>query len=325
MKEVDIRPTAIFNEYLHLAKIDTKEYFASALRSDISCPACDSLGKHTFDKNDFAYCLCEKCQTLFVSPRPEAEAFNDYYTNSPSSKYWATTFYKETAEARRQFIWEPKAQLISEVLDKYRSTQHQVIDIGGGYGIFAEEMQKIFSEKVIIVEPAPHLADVCRKKGFIVIEKFLEDMVATDVPNGSKTFVSFELFEHLHDPEKFLQNLLTLMNSGDIFIFTTLSSTGLDIQVLWENSPSVSPPHHLNFFNPDSVGILLEKSGYDLLEVSTPGKLDIDILSNNGDKVKDQFWKTFLQKAGDDCKQKWQSMITQSGWSSHMMVVCKKK
>ena len=38
-----------------------------------------------------------------------------------------------------------------------------IIDIGGGYGIFAEEMQKINSQSVMIIEPGPDLAEICRK------------------------------------------------------------------------------------------------------------------------------------------------------------------
>ena len=109
-----------------------------------------------------------------------------------------------------------------------------------------------------------------------------------------KTFVSFELFEHLHDPKIFLEILNDLMDSGDSFIFTTLSGMGVDIQTLWEDSKAVSPPMHLNFLNPRSVEILLKEIGFKVIEISTPGKLDIDIMNNNIDKIKAKFWKNFL-------------------------------
>ena len=145
-----------------------------------------------------------------------------------------------------------------------------------------------------------------------------------DLEDVSKCFVSFELFEHLHSPEEFLLHLNSLMHPNDLFIFTTLSGTGLDIQVLWENSLSVFPPHHLNFINPYSIKMIINKTGFKCIEVSTPGKLDIDVLANNKEHIKDKFWSTFIETANEKQKQKWQDIITQSGWSSHMMVVCKK-
>ena len=324
MKESEIRPKNIFDEFLRLAKLDTETYFANSNRVKIMCPACGAVGKHSFQKDNFDYSECPKCQTLYVNPRPDAEAFYNFYTNSPSSKFWATTFYLETAEVRREKIWKPKANMIKEIIDKQDIENFQIIDIGGGYGIFAEEMQKITDQDVIIIEPAPHLAEVCRNKGFKVVEKFLEDVSVIDMSEKPKCFVSFELFEHLYSPEVFLTNLNKLMKPNELFVFTTLSGTGLDIQVLWENSPSVSPPHHLNFFNPYSVKILLEKTGYHCIDVTTPGKLDIDILVNNKENVKDRFWKTFLKTADESQKQNWQDTITKTGWSSHMMVVCQK-
>ena len=301
MKEFDIRPKTIFDEFLDLAEKDIKSYFLDVDRININCPACDSIGEHSFTKNGFDYCECMKCQTLYVNPRPLEEAFSNYYTNSPSSKFWATTFYKETAEARRENIWKPKARMLLDTLKAKNALGCQIIDIGGGFGIFSEEMQKIYNRPVTIIEPGPKLAEACRKKGLKVVEKFLENVSSNELPDNQRCFVSFELFEHLYSPKTFLHHLYNLMNPSDLFIFTTLSGTGLDIQVLWENSPSVSPPHHLNFLNPNSVKLILEKIGFRCLNVTTPGKLDIDILYNNRDQVKNKFWKKQILESDNPC------------------------
>jgi 2-polyprenyl-3-methyl-5-hydroxy-6-metoxy-1,4-benzoquinol methylase len=323
MKEEEIRPLRVFDEYLRLAQQDAVRFFADVQRLAGFCPACASPGQLAFTKSGFDYELCPRCFTLFVNPRPVAEAFSRYYTDSPSAKYWATTFYKQTAEARRQKLWKPKAQLIHRSLLRYQAAHHSVIDIGGGFGLFAEEMQLLAGQPVTVIEPGPDLANVCREKSLIVIEKFLEQVAIGELPNGPKAFVSFELFEHLHSPAAFLGCLKELMGPGDLFIFTTLSGSGVDIQALWEHSKSVSPPHHLNFLNPTSVAILLEHVGLELLEVTTPGKLDIDILSNCRDDIKDRFWRTFIATASAPVMEQWQNLLAESGFSSHMMVICR--
>jgi hypothetical protein len=83
-------------------------------------------------------------------------------------------------------------------------------------------------------------------------------------------------------------------------------------------------PHHLNFFNPHSIKILIERTGLKVLQVTTPGKLDIDILSSNINLIKDRFLKTFVRHASDTEKLKWQNLISDSGWSLHMMICCQK-
>lgn len=324
MKEEEIRPRHIFEEYLRLCKADTKTFFSEAETIHGKCPACEMHGEIAFIKDGFSYELCSQCKSLFVNPRPVAESFTKYYLESPSSKYWATTFYRDTADARREQLWKPKARLIRETLKWRSAEEHSLIDIGGGFGLFAEEMRTLTGRAPVVIEPGPHLAAVCREKGLQVIEAFLEEVSSGDLPLGPKVFVSFELFEHLHDPAAFLKQLHSLMASGDLFIFTTLSGTGVDIQALWQDSKAVSPPHHLNFLNPRSVELLLTRLEFDEVEVTTPGKLDIDILVNNREHIKDRFWQTFVDSATVENRGAWQSLIASSGWSSHMMVVCRK-
>lgn len=324
MKEEEIRPKKIFDEYLRLAEIDTETFFADAPRENIACPACGHDGDFAFQKSGFTYKSCSNCLTLFCSPRPSALSFARYYTEAPSSKYWATTFYKQTAKARKEKLWKPKAFFVLEKLKEYGSNEHQVIDIGGGYGLFGEEIREQSSRDPIIIEPAPHLAAVCREKSLKVVEKFLEDCLSNDFPDGPRAFVSFELFEHLHDPQQFLSCVLNFMTKGDIFIFTTLSGTGVDIQLLWKNSKSVSPPHHLNFFNPNSIKLFLEKMPVEILNVTTPGKLDLDILANSLPLIKDRFWKSLIENSNPEELTVWQQFISEMGRSSHMMVVLRK-
>ena len=114
------------------------------------------------------------------------------------------------------------------------------------------------------------------------------------------------------------------MNKGDLFIFTTLSSTGADILTLWNNSRSVNPPHHINFFNPKSIKIFLKKNNLKILNISTPGKIDLDILDNDRSLIKDRFWKTFLLLADKSKKNKMQNLISSINFSSHLMVICQK-
>lgn len=324
MKEEEIRPKKIFDEYLRLAEADTRKYFADVQRAPCACPACDQAGQFAFRKHGFDYDSCPACHTLFVNPRPVAEAFSRYYTEAESVKFWATTFYRETAESRREKLWKPKARMVLDTLARHGAGGHSVIDIGGGFGLFALEMRAQSGREVTVIEPGPHLADTCREKGLHVVQKFLEEVSDADLPRGGRAFVSFELFEHLHSPQMFLRHVLSLMRSGDVFLMTTLSGTGVDIQALWQDSKSVSPPHHLNFLNPASVSVLMRRLGFEMLEVTTPGKLDVDILVNNQQHIKDRFWKTFVASATEEQRAQWQALISASGWSSHMMAACRK-
>ena len=324
MKEEEIRPQKLFDELLRLSIEDIDIYFKDSNYKKIKCPSCGKDGEFIFNKNGFNFEECKSCKSFYVSPRPDKESFDEYYTTSESTKYWANTFYHATKDARIEKIWKPKVLQIIDKIDKIYQDVECIVEIGGGYGLFMEEFLKKKNLNHYVIEPSPDLAQECRKKNLNVIRKFLEDIVPLDIDSNKKLFVSFELFEHLFDPKLFLDTLFNVMDSGEIFIFTTLNGMGVDLQSLMEDSKSVSPPFHVNFFNPKSINSLLKRSGFELIEVSTPGKLDIDILKNNKENIKDRFIKNFLEYANEDEQHKMQEFISQNNLSSHMMIICKK-
>lgn len=325
MTENDIRPKDLFDKYIALGKKDIDIFFTGIDLTPIQCPACGENGQFAFNKFKFNYEECPQCKTLYVNPRPKKEAFDNYYSNSESSKFWANEFYKVTEEQRRSKIWKPKAALVSQKLSSFKEIK-ELVDIGGGYGIFIEEFIKINQTiNTLIIEPSTELAQACMDKGLKVKCDFFENLTPNDLPDSKTLYTSFELFEHLHDPSRFLTLLYTSMKAGDVFLFTTLNGMGIDIQTLWKNSKSVSPPHHLNFFNPKSIQKLLETIGFKILEITTPGKLDLDIMKNSRDLIHDKFWQNFLDYSTDMEQQKMQTYLSSNLFSSHMMILCQKE
>ena len=53
MKENDIRPEAIFREYLELCEKDAKIFFKNTQLEQLNCPACETKGELVFEKNGF--------------------------------------------------------------------------------------------------------------------------------------------------------------------------------------------------------------------------------------------------------------------------------
>jgi len=330
MKEEDIRPKKIFDEYLALAEKDVNDYFMNMPFLYVPCPACN--GKNSifkFKKFGFDYEECQNCGTLYVNPRPSAEAFNNYYSDSPSVQFWATNFYKETESSRRELIIRPKAELVKKYLDKYTENLSEnscIIDIGAGYGVFCEELKNILPVdiNIIAIEPSKPLSKICMDKDIVTINKFIEEIKNHDLEGMLvKGAISFELFEHLHNPSLFIKKCNEIISPEGLLILTTLTWDGFDLQVLQDKSDSIHPPHHINFFTKKSISLLLEKNGFKICEIITPGKLDIDIVSKKSSDVSDPFIKKLIE-CNSDVKEKFQIFLQEAKLSSHMMVIAKK-
>ena len=322
MKEEDIRPFSLFDQYLKLAQEDCKSFFNSEAKIDFNCPIHPEIrGSSIFSKNGFNYRKCSKCESVYVSPRHKLEDYELFYLKGKSVEFWSKEFYKETEKVRKEKLWKPKVrELIRNPLLQKEFHNYSVIDIGGGFGIFAETIVNKNPKSVIVIEPNKKLADICRRKGIKVIEKFFCDIEINDIPKSSKIFTSFELLEHLYNPREFLLKVKNLMNKGDILYMTTLTSSGLDIKTLGKNSNAVTPPHHINFLSVNGINEFLKKEGFEEVEITTPGKLDFDIIKKNKKLLKESFLLDLINKFSEESIEKLQILLAENKMSSHMLI-----
>lgn len=282
MKEHDIRPKDLFDRYLELARLDSDKLLErrSSFRH-VDCPGCgENAPTAAFVKCGYEYVVCGSCGSLYLDPRPTPALMEEFYASAESVRFWSTDFYAKTEEARRERLFKPRAQAVSEIADRLGVPKDAALcDIGAGYGIFLEEVRSRGRfQSILGVEPAAALADACRRKGFATLEKTVEKVVPGEASSDLTT--CFEVLEHVHSPVEFLKATRNLLKPGGRLIATTLVCTGFDIAVLWERSRSVHPPHHINLMSVKGLHRLFTRSGYTIESLDTPGRLDIDIVRN---------------------------------------------
>jgi SAM-dependent methyltransferase len=331
MKESEIRPQSLFNQYLKLAKKDNEIFFSDHSRfTEIPCPACGNEKQMPgLEKFGFTYVLCADCASLYLSPRPPTEMYDLYYREAESVKFWGTHFYKETAEARRQKIYRPRAEIVTELANQYGfdSVNNSLFaDIGAGYGLFLEEVENFnLFDRVIGIEPSPEMAQICRERGFDVIQKYVGG--PEDINVNASFATAFEVLEHVLDPLAFLSSAKRILRKRGLLMFTTLTVSGFDIQVLWEKSKSVYPPHHINLLSIDGFRKLIERSGLNLVHLCTPGELDVDIVRNICFEKPDIDIPRFaasIINASEKVRTDFQSFLKNNNFSSHVRIIAKR-
>ena len=317
MKEADIRPKELLEKYHELCLKD-----AQAINHlefvEIHCPGCSSESSRLkFKKNGFAYVQCTDCGSLYCSPRPTIEALNRFYENSQSAQYWANVFFPAVAEARKEKLFRKKALEISKNLSiNGNKDELSICDVGAGYGIFLEELQKVFPDSTLYaIEPCIELAEICRKKGISTLVSVAED--ANEWKDRFDLVISSEVIEHVFSPEEFVKSLYNLSRPGGTVIMTGLGYEGFDILVLQEKSNSIFPPLHINFLSLDGFEVIFKRAGFNKIEVWTPGVLDVDIVLNSGSAPEFLQVMTKRQNALSD----FQSFLSNHNMSSHVWVI----
>jgi SAM-dependent methyltransferase len=159
-----------------------------------------------------------------------------------------------------------------------------------------------------------------------VAEEIVENVA--DHASSADLVTCFEVLEHVYDPVDFLQALKRLARPGGYVFVSTLCIDGFDLQMLWDKSTQISPPHHINFLSVHGLERLFERAGLVDVEVTTPGQLDVDIVRNaaksdplllNGHR----FLQNLLTE--DTIAQALQSFLVANRLSSHAWVLGRKK
>tara|TARA_B100000029_G_C17598862_1_gene965106 strand:+ start:512 stop:1489 length:978 start_codon:yes stop_codon:yes gene_type:complete len=325
MKESDIRNNKILKRYQALVDKDIKKFFnqkKNFKNVNYRSWGCREV-KKIFKKKNFTYFQCNNTKTIFANPRPKPEVLEKFYSNTKSSQYWVEKFFLPKLKARKDKIVKPQVDFFSKNFKSYK--KKNVLDIGSGLGLFLLELKKKWPEaKLFALEPSASMAKECRLNNISVYENTIEKI---KINKKFDVITCFELFEHLYDPKLFLQKVYNLLNKNGVFYFTTLNGMGFDIQMLRENSNSIYPPYHINFFNPKSIELLLKKIGFNIIFVDTPGKLDLSIVENNMNLLEEDkriFFEKFIKNENKQYKEKFQKYLQENKLSSHMRVAVKK-
>lgn len=295
---------------------------------EVKCPACGANNKNIkFEKNGFTYTNCNTCGTFYMNPRPTPKILENFLENSENYVYWVKYIFPASEKVRREKIFTPRVDRIIELCKKHKVLTSSILEVGAGFGTFCEEMKsrEMFS-RVVAVEPSPEWAKICREKRIETIESPIED-VRFEESNKFDVIVSFEVIEHLFDPEKFVASCRRLLNPGGLLVMTCPNGKGFDFLVLGKDCNSLDH-EHLNYFNTASLAILMKKSGLEILEVITPGRLDADlvrskILDGEFDTSNNPFLQAVLINEWEELGEKFQDFLSENNLSSNMWIVAK--
>jgi 2-polyprenyl-3-methyl-5-hydroxy-6-metoxy-1,4-benzoquinol methylase len=320
LREEDIRPAALMAEQARLYAADVARLLEGAdAFVEVPCPACEEPAwRPQWSKYGLTYRSCLACQTVYVSPRPTPAQLDEYYRTSANYEYWNRVVFPASEAARREKIFRPRAQRIAE-LAPLRGT---LLDVGAGYGTFCEEVRFAF-DRVIALEPEPHLAASCRERGLEVVQARIED---APLDGRVDVITAFEVIEHLFSPRAFLERCAELLDDDGGLVLTCPNGLGFDIQTLGEASATVDA-EHLNYFTPESLARLARRCGFDVVDVSTPGRLDAELVRKAalaGEVELDADLRRALVDEWEERGEAFQDHLVAAGYSSNLWLVARR-
>lgn len=324
LREDEIRPEPLYREYQALLESDSQALFQDkqALIA-VNCPGCEGRPVVAFERWGAQYCRCPACDSLFVSPRPSEGRLGAFYQESGAVRFWRQKFTTATAEARNHRLFQPRFHWLLSVKDQYCPSAEVVVDYHSKYPGFLETLCNSGEfRRVAILRPDFGSGDWSMPAG-------IEQAEEPQRLNGQAgLFTAFEVLERLFDPRTFLNQAREVCLPGGILVLTTTTCSGFEYQVLGAHAPNLNPPDRLNLFSIETLTRMLEECGFELLELSTPGRLDVEIvrktLEANPELPVSSFWRYFFQHRGEGARHSLQEFLQQYQLSSHVRVAARK-
>ncbi len=320
--ERDIRPGPEMTEYISLAKKDTWTYFKNDLIT-IECPGCLSSNYNSvFGRFGFDYVGCETCGTVFMNPRPSQECVDIYYKESDASNFWLRQFIKASDLSRKEHIYVPRADWVLGTVQDYKVSVERYLDVFSKYGSLLKLLAKRLDfHNGFMFCPMISGQDVERYEVLENMEK--KNSLDMDV------VTAFEVIERVAKPDAFIRVVRNVLAPNALFFLTTSTIDGFEHQTLWEKSKNIFPPDHMTLFSISGVTQMLGRNAFDILEVSTPGILDIDIVSNQVSHDKDvkipRFLEKILKSDNPELRNDFQRFLQRNRLSSYLRIACQSK
>ena len=293
----EIQPRHLLDQYIELLQNDIKSMFPISVLESASCPVTgEEKVRSSFDKMGLEYQVSQTLGNIYLSPRPSKEKLIEFYRRSSARKFWLNVLWPKTQKVRREKIILPQLEWAQGYISQYSREKRMVLAefFPNHWGYFNSAKELFTESKYALVEPFfdPEVASIN------------VDNLDTIGKVSGDTYDSIFLFEALDrsiDPIDLLRKSFNSLKKGGLCFITSLLSSGFEVQLLGEKSEIFVPPERMNILSYEGMNALIEKlNGFDILEFSTPGVLDIpNVVSRIADLNNSSFFKYIIDKRQD--------------------------
>lgn len=206
------------------------------------------------DYEETHLCKCRSCSFVFSKQIPSKEELIAHYEGYGRNDYLSPITIKRYNEILDEF-------------EKYRKT-NRIIDVGCGIGYFLE-VAKERGWEVYGTEYTDQAIEICEGKNISMEQGALD-------PNNypSEYFdiiTSFEVLEHINNPQEELASFYKILRKGGLVYFTTPNFNSLLRYRLKSHYDIITYPEHLSYYTPSTIHKVFKKSGFKSIKVLTTG------------------------------------------------------
>jgi SAM-dependent methyltransferase len=205
---------------------------------------------------------CGSCGLVFADLEASADELAALY----GADYFHGEEYSDY-QAERDSLELNFGKRLHSLLRHLSSPRRFLFEIGCAYGYFLNLARGSFDE-VAGVDVSAAAVDAARMLGLNAVAG---DYLLMDLPCKADVIAMFDVIEHLARPDLFIEKAAIDVRPGGLLAITTGDIESLNAQIRGRRWRMIHPPTHLFYFSRRSITALLERRGFDIVEISYPG------------------------------------------------------
>lgn len=223
----------------------------------------DHTGAVVAQAGGFDVIECEACGFRHLLPVPTPQELEQVYRH----EYYAIEkplYLERTREDRpwTDLVYDERYEAFESLLPAGGS--RSLLDVGSGPGFFLLRGRER-GWRTLGIEPSSQSAAHSRGLGLEVVEEFLDERTAAGLGTFDVVHLS-QVLEHIPDPRALLRLVHGLVRPGGlacVVVPNDFNPFQLALRDACGFAPWwVAPPHHINFFDFDSLSRLMRECGF---------------------------------------------------------------
>lgn len=259
----------------------------------------------------FEYLRCAASGSLFMAELPDPKAWATLLKEVALHRHSPEAFHARLAGSRNENVYNPKREWIENTLRIQEIRRPRLL-----------ELATLPSDFTAILKEGSFFQDVNAE----------EEMDFAHQASGPRSLfdaaVLLESLDRVDEPAALLSAVWKALKPGGLIFVTALVSSGFDMQVLGFHSLYLCPPDRTNCFSLKGLERLLSQNRFKLLEVSTPGVLDVEIVQAHLQETPELPLSPFerqLIQSDEDTRTSFQDFLQRRGLSSFARLVGRKE
>lgn len=220
---------------------------------------------------------CARCGFRHVVPVPTPEDLDKVYRED----YYAVEkpLYIERYQEDLDWwnlVYDERYDLLEKLLPAGR---RHILDVGSGPGFFLQRGRSR-GWRCVGIEPSVQSAEFSSGLGLDIVREFLTPANATALGRFDVVHLS-NVLEHLPDPAGMIDLARGLLNPGGVLFIVVPNDYNPFQEALRARGQApwwVAPPHHINYFDFDTLQGLLERCGFEVADRQTTFPMELFLM-----------------------------------------------